>query len=138
MTHKRDTTQMVVERFKESQEAKVLVSPSVVTGFDFPHEACRFQILGKLPFPDGRSEVMQARQKIDPGYGQYLTAQAIVQACGRGMRAPDDWVETYIIDNHWEWFLSRNRGMLQNWFLQACKKVTLIPPDPRSQYGKNP
>lgn len=136
MTHKRDTTQMTVEKFKESTEPKVLVSPSLVTGWDFPYDECRWQIIAKIPFPDGRSEVMQARQRIDPDYGMYLAVQSLVQACGRGMRAPDDFSEVYVIDNHWEWFVSKYKGMFQNWFLQAVKRVTLIPGDPRSQYDK--
>jgi len=132
MTHDSDTTHLIVERFKESTEPKILVSPSVVTGFDFPYNTCRWQVVGKLPFPDGRSEVMKARTKIDPDYGMYLTAQAIVQACGRGMRAPDDFCETFIIDDHWQWFSSKYRGLFQNWFIQAAKRINLIPKDPYS------
>ena len=130
MTHESDTTRLVVDRFKETQDPKILISPSVVTGFDFPYDACRFQIIGKLPFPDGRSEVMKARTKIDPDYGMYLTVQALVQACGRGMRAPDDWCECYVIDDHFSWFFPKYRHMFQHWFTQAVRKVNLIPPDP--------
>ena len=130
MTHESDTTRLVVERFKETQDPKILVSPSVVTGFDFPYDTCRWQIISKIPFPDGRSEVMKARTKIDPDYGSYLAVQSLVQACGRGMRAPDDNCEVFVIDNHWEWFSSKYKGLFQNWFLQACKRVTIIPGDP--------
>lgn len=130
MTHDSDTTHLIVERFKESTEPKILVSPSVVTGFDFPYDTCRWQIISKIPFPDGRSEVMKARTKIDPDYGSYLAVQSLVQACGRGMRAPDDNCEVFVIDNHWEWFSSKYKGLFQNWFLQACKRVTIIPGDP--------
>lgn len=127
MTHDSDTTHLIVERFKESTEPKILVSPSVVTGFDFPYDQCRWQIIGKLPFPDGRSEVMKARTKIDPEYGMYLTMQALIQACGRGTRAPDDFCECFVIDDHFSWFIGKYRSMAQQWFLNAIKRTNLIP-----------
>jgi Rad3-related DNA helicase len=131
--HDSSTTQMMVERFKGSTEPKILVSPSVVTGFDFPYDMCRWMIIAKVPFPDGRSEAMQARTKIDPDYGMYLTTQAVIQACGRGMRAPDDQCEVFLIDSHWEWFSSKYRRLMQNWFLQSVKKIALIPEDPNEK-----
>lgn len=131
--HDSSTTQMMVERFKNSTEPKILVSPSVVTGFDFPYDTCRWMIVAKVPFPDGRGEAMQARQKIDPDYGMYLTTQSVIQACGRGMRAPDDQCEVFIVDSHWDWFSSKYRRLMQNWFLQAVKKIVLIPGDPNEK-----
>ena len=49
------TTRSVVTQFVDSKSPLVLVSPSVTTGYDFPYDACEFQVIGKIPFPDLRS-----------------------------------------------------------------------------------
>lgn len=118
----------VVKRFKLLDKAGVLVSPSLTTGWDFPHEQCRYQIICKLPFPDTRSAIMQARCEIDPELLLYLTAQALVQTVGRGMRDAGDWCETFIIDDHWQWFHQKARHLMPAWFLAAIKRSPVLPP----------
>src|SRR5258707_8109244 len=95
----------MVTAFRKTPEALgyVLVSPSVMTGWDFPDSQCRFQILAKLPFPDTRSKITQARQALDKDYGPYLMMQNLVQAVGRGMRSKTDWCETLIVDDNCAW-----------------------------------
>lgn len=94
-----------VARFKRMEPPAVLLSPSVMTGFDFPYTECEYQILPKIPFADTRSAIARARIKATDGYREHLTMQAIEQAVGRGMRADDDQCETFIVDDHARWFL---------------------------------
>lgn len=82
----------VLERFKQMDAPAVLVSPSFSTGWDFPDETCRWQIISKLAFP-GKSKVMEARQERNEKYVPYLVMQDLVQACGRGTRHEKDWCE---------------------------------------------
>lgn len=121
--------QQVVLQFKKWQQhdPQCLLSPAIVTGWDFPYEQCRYQILAKVPFPDMRSAVMKARAEVDPEYPMYLTAQDIEQAFGRGMRAEDDWCEGFIIDDHWKWFLNKHRKLFTKSFLLALKQTLTIP-----------
>lgn len=116
-----------VKDFKQQPDSRVLISPSIVTGWDFPHAACRFQILPKLPFPDTRSKILQARSAIDPDYLPYLMIQALVQSVGRGMRAPNDWCETFILDDHIRWVLGKYKALIPHWFREAIKTTTLLP-----------
>jgi len=127
LTHDSRNTLKVVERFKEMDPPAVLLSPSMVTGWDFPYEQCRWQIVGKVPFPDSRSKVMTARQEKDPTYAYYLTMQALVQAAGRGMRAADDYCETIIIDDHFQWFNYKYRDFAPQAFKEAVQMVRTIP-----------
>jgi Rad3-related DNA helicase len=129
-THGSRNTRDVVDRFKRAKPPAVLVSPSLETGWDFPHEECRYQILAKVPFVDTRSAIVQARAKADKKYLNYLTALSIIQMCGRGMRAEDDFCETFIIDDHWQWFkaAATKQGFFPQWFLRACRKVDGNPP----------
>lgn len=127
-THNSGELQSAVERFRRAGPGAIFVSPSVSTGFDFPGEDCRYQIIGKVPFPPTQSKVLKARGKRDPQYFAYVAAQALVQAAGRGMRSADDWSETFIIDDQWSWFRNKFKEFLPEWFRAACRHSNTIPP----------
>jgi Rad3-related DNA helicase len=114
-----------VEKFKRAQAPCILVSPSVEEGFDFPGELCRYQIIAKVPFVDTRDPLIQERVKMDKGYGNYLAAMSMVQMAGRGMRSTDDWCETFIVDDHWQWFQKAAR--FPDWFRRAWKWEARVP-----------
>jgi hypothetical protein len=125
--HDRRSTRDAVKRFKEKDPPAILISPSMTMGWDFPYDECRWQVLGKVPFPDSRSQIAQARNKVDPEYDHFNTMQSIVQSCGRGMRAKDDYVETFIIDDHWDWFSRKYKKFIPMWFRQSMKMSRTIP-----------
>lgn len=129
ITHHSGQTKDTVEEFKSSTSPLALVSPSVEEGYDFPNSLCRWQILVKVPFIDTRSPLMQARLADDKRYGDYLTAQRIIQISGRGMRAASDWCETFLTDSHWEWF--QHKVKFPRWFKAAWRQESKIPPAPR-------
>lgn len=123
LLHDSKNRQAIVEQFKTSRSNSILVSPSVDTGYDFPHTECEFQIISKIPFPDNRGKVIKARMKTDPEYSNYMTAQVLVQMTGRGMRAEDDKCETIIVDDNARWFVSNNRKFFPKWWLEAYRSV---------------
>lgn len=116
----------VVAQFKKRQAPGVLISPSLMTGWDFPHETCRYQIVTKLPYPSP-SPLLKARGEQDPRYIPYLVMQTLVQMVGRGMRSRDDWCETFLIDDHVRWFIPKYRDMAPSWFWQAIRTSLVIP-----------
>lgn len=119
-----------VAAYKRKPPPAVLISPAVTTGYDFPDDDCRYQIIVKIPFPDSRSKIIKARQKMDKEYGSYVAMQTLVQICGRGMRGPNDWCETFIIDDNAEWFMKVNRHLAPNWFWDYYQALGtgIIPP----------
>lgn len=125
--HDRKNTKEIVDRFKRMDPPAILVSPSMTTGWDFPMDECRWSIIGKVPFPDTRSLVSAARHKVDPDYGCYVTMQTMVQACGRGMRAKDDYCESFVIDSHWGWFQDKYKKFAPAWFQQAVRTSLTVP-----------
>jgi Rad3-related DNA helicase len=127
LLHDSRTLQGTVARFKQMDAPAMLVSPSIVTGYDFPGDECRWQIIGKLPFPDTRSKVAQARERIDPDYFLHKTMQAIIQACGRSTRNTRDWSECFIIDRHWSWFRRKYQRFIPQWFAEAMRDVATVP-----------
>jgi Rad3-related DNA helicase len=121
------TTEAVVKRFKEMDAPCILVSPSMATGWDFPGDECRWQIIVKLPYPDMRGNIMKSRSKKDPSFSAYLVMQQLIQAVGRGCRSQEDWCETFVTDDNVMWFLKRNKKLSVEWFLDAYKTCNAIP-----------
>lgn len=120
-----------VEALKMMVPPAILVSPAVATGIDLPYSAAEYQIIAKVPFPDMRSKILQARAQIDSSYVHYLTMQTLVQAAGRGMRAEDDQCETFLIDGQWSWFGSKYATYSPRWFRAAIRSVSSIPKPPQ-------
>lgn len=127
LMHETRTARDVVEVFKRGDPPLVLISPSMTTGWDFPYDACRYQIIAKIPFPDTRNKVMAQRTKEDKTYGHYIAMQTLVQACGRGMRASDDLCETIIVDDHARWFIPKWRNFAPRWFMESYQSVPMLP-----------
>lgn len=144
-------TRDVVHSFRNAEAPAVLVSPSVGTGFDFPFEMARYQIIGKVPFRDARGDILKAQVKDDPDYLNYLTAQDLIQMYGRIIRDPRDFGESFILDDNVEWFLrdyagfaydktqgvfnmkrklSGAKNFFPEYFLEAFKRVEHIPTPP--------
>lgn len=132
-THERGRARQAVYQFKEAEPPTILLSPSIVTGYDFPYDQARYQIICKIPFPDQRSKVDQERKKIDKNYGSYCAMQALQQSCGRIVRSGDDFGETLIIDDHAKWFLFKDptKNFATQWFLDAVKWSDALPIAPR-------
>ena len=117
-----------IKEFKQSKPPRILLSPSVHTGDNFPYEQCEYQIIPKVPFPDQRSLILKARARSDKEYPFYLAMQYIVQACGRGNRAEDDSCETIITDDSFTWFLRKYKRFAPSWFLEAVRWKAAVPP----------
>jgi len=122
LSHGKDNIASVVSRFRRSKPPKVLVSPSLSTGWDFPGDDCRFQIMAKMPFPDRGSKLVRARSEYDRDYDAYHAIQSLVQCCGRGMRSKEDWCENYVVDDNMRWMLSAYRSFFPGWFLQSVRR----------------
>lgn len=121
-------TKWTVREYKQSSPPMILVSPSISTGYDFPYDECRYQVIGKLPFPDNRAKVVKARMEQDKEYGHYMTMQTLIQECGRGMRAEDDWCETLVLDDNFVWFMRSYAKFAPKWFKNAIVWATNTPP----------
>jgi Rad3-related DNA helicase len=122
----------VLEAFRSANPGTVLISPSVSTGYDFPGRQCEWQFICKVPFPDGRAKIQQARQADDREYGPYGAMQTLVQFFGRSMRSKDDRSEGFICDDHLQWFLPKYRHLAPKSFHSHFRMVTNVPPPPEA------
>jgi ATP-dependent DNA helicase DinG len=119
-----------IEEFKRSSPPSILVSPAITTGYDFHGSFCEYNIICKVPFVPTTSKLMKARQAADPDYSAYLTAQTLVQAHGRSMRAADDQSETVILDQHMNWFIRKYRSLFPFWFHRLIQYPKGMPQPP--------
>lgn len=127
VSHGRRDTESAVRAFKRSDPPLILVSPSMATGWDFPDDECRWQIIVKLPYPDTRGNIIKSRSKQDSDFIAYLVMQQLIQATGRGVRNEEDWCETFITDNNITWFIVKNGHLSVEWFRGAYKVKNTIP-----------
>ena len=83
-----------------AKPGSILFAQSMDRGIDLPGDACRVQIIAKVPFLSLGDRRTAARLHL-PGGQDWYTVQAIrtiVQMTGRGVRSADDWATTYIFD----------------------------------------
>jgi len=126
-SHDPRTARSAVQAFKRADPPALLISPSMVTGWDFPYDTAEYQIIGKIGFMDTRSAIENARSKDDKDYVAYEAMQQLVQACGRGMRAEDDRCEVLVIDDSARWFVPRYRHFAPQWFSEAWVWGSAVP-----------
>jgi len=115
------------EQFRQFKDAKnqgaVLISASSYEGQDFPGDECRWQIICKVPYADLGSPHVRARREERPDIYRLEALQRIQQACGRGMRGPDDWCSNYILDATVVNLYEKYGGLLSQRFRDSWKGV---------------
>jgi Rad3-related DNA helicase len=102
--------------------ASVLIAPSMGRGVDLPGDACRVQMISKVPFPYLKDRQVSMRMHSRGGQLWYSvqTVRTIVQMCGRAIRSKDDWAVTYIYDRDFQSNLWRkSRNLFPKWFQEA-------------------
>ncbi|HHT18465.1 MAG TPA: ATP-dependent DNA helicase [Methanobacterium sp.] len=124
MGHNPKNREQILNRFEHSQEKRVLVSPSMSEGVDLPYEKCQFQVIYKIPFPYLGDPQVNQRKQLDPPWYAYKTIMTLLQAYGRGMRAEDDYCETYILDGNFRMLLRNRlyRNLVPNFFKEAIQR----------------
>jgi len=122
MSHGSFNRMRVLEKFEKSKKPQVLLSPSMSEGVDLPYDKCRFQIIYKIPFPPIMDKQISLRKKKDSYWYPYQTMMNLVQTYGRGMRAEDDYCQTYVIDKRLKFYVYESplyRRLVPKFFKEA-------------------
>jgi len=122
ITHKNKNREEILSKFEKSKKPLVLLSPSMNEGVDLPYDKCRFQIIYKLPFPNTSDKQVNIRIKKDKYWYPYQTVLNLVQSYGRGMRAEDDYCQTYIIDSRLKTYMEKSsvyKKLIPDFFKKA-------------------
>ncbi len=124
LSHNPKNREHILGKFEVSKDPMVLVSPSMSEGVDLPYEKCQFQVIYKIPFPYLGDPQINQRKQQDQSWYAYKTIMTLLQAYGRGMRAEDDYCETYILDGNFRMLL-RNplyRNLVPSFFKEAIQR----------------
>ena len=108
----------VMEEWQNSKNG-VLLAVKMEEGIDLKYDKARFQIIVKTPYPDTSDKWIKKHLEVD-GWDWYneRALLTLVQACGRVMRANDDYGITYLLDTNSFILIARYRHILQKWFLE--------------------
>lgn len=109
--------------FMSKKDGRILLSPSIVKGYDFKGDLSRFQILAKCPFPFLGDPLIALNSKERPDWYARKTILSLVQSCGRSVRGVDDYAATYIVDSNFMRLLRDNVEIFPEWFLDSLKIV---------------
>lgn len=88
----------ILEEHKNSEDATVLISPSLDTGISLDGDLGRFQIITKAPFLPLGSKRIKKKFDNNPQHYKMKMLNNLVQMAGRCTRSSKDYSITYILD----------------------------------------
>lgn len=111
--------QEAMERFKKSQEPMILVSPSAMLGLSLNDDLGRWQAIVKVPYAYLGDQSVAYRKDNIPGWYDWQTAKDLIQTFGRIVRSDTDWGTTYILDDAFSWFYTKNWPLFPRYIQEA-------------------
>jgi Rad3-related DNA helicase len=137
--HDRETRDAALSGWKRSDQPDVFVSVKMEEALDLKGDACRWQVLCKAPYPNTNDSRVAQRLEDDQWGWYYRTAlRTVIQACGRVVRAPDDYGATYLADSSLLDLFERSRHDMPEWFEEQVDRMSRpeVPAfDPGSAVG---
>ncbi|RQH00812.1 helicase C-terminal domain-containing protein [Natrarchaeobius oligotrophus] len=116
-THDRDDRDADLEAWKASDDPDVFLSVKMEEALDLKGDLCRFQVLCKAPFLNtGDSRVAHRLEEGQWAWYYRSALRTVIQACGRVVRAPDDYGATYLADSSLLDLFERARTDMPDWF----------------------
>lgn len=119
--HDSRTKEERVKQFINSKN-KVLVSPSLIEGFDFKGSMSEFQIFIKVPYLSLGDKATKRRMEVDPDWYQNYAALSIMQGVGRSIRSETDSAITFCLDENIEVLLHRYKYLFSEDFLSTIMR----------------
>ena len=119
MFHESSTREESLKLFIQSDEPKVLVTPSMTEGIDLKDDLARFIVIVKMPYMFLGDKQIRRKMELDQDWYNWKTALSLVQAAGRGVRHKDDFCTIYIMDSQFGFFLKKNKKFLPDYFVDA-------------------
>ncbi|XVH32883.1 helicase C-terminal domain-containing protein [Haloferacaceae archaeon DSL9] len=125
--HDKETRDDELEAWKASSEPEVFVSVKMEEALDLKGDLARWQVLCKAPYLNTRDSRV-ARRLEEGQWAWYHRAalRTVIQACGRVVRAPDDYGATYIADSSLLDLFERARSDIPPWF--GAQVTRMEPP----------
>lgn len=122
LIHDQVNKDAVLRQFKESSN-KVLVSPSLIEGFDFKGKLSEFQVFIKVPYMSLKDKVVARRLQLDEEWYVNNAVLQILQGVGRSVRSETDVATTFCLDKNINFLLSKYRYLFTEDFLKTVVDV---------------
>lgn len=123
--HDKQTRDAALDSWKRSDEPLIFLSVKMEEALDLGHDACRWQVLCKAPYPNTRDSRVQKRLNAGRWNWYYrATLRTVIQACGRVVRSPTDYGATYIADASILDVFDRAAGDMPVWFHDSVEKIS--------------
>jgi len=125
-----------LEAWKASSNPEVFISVKMEEALDLKGDLARWQVLCKAPYLNTNDSRVARRLEDDQWAWYHRTAlRTVIQACGRVVRAPDDYGATYLADSSLLDLFERAEHDTPPWFRQQVDQLstpTLPAFDPKA------
>jgi Rad3-related DNA helicase len=111
--------EQAMEIFTKTTQPLILVSPSAMLGLSLNDDLARWQAIVKVPYPYLGDQSIAHRKETIAGWYEWQTAKDLIQTFGRIVRSDSDWGSTYILDDAFTGFYSRNSDLFPAFIREA-------------------
>lgn len=124
ITHTQTDKRNVIEEWQA--KGGLLLGAGCDTGLDLKYNLCRLNIVTQIRFPSLGSEWVKKKLKTRSGNLWYKleALRFLMQAFGRGVRAPDDWCLNICLDKNITWLIHdlQKAGVdIPQWFIDSIR-----------------
>ena len=124
--HDREDRDSALESWKATDDPDVFFSVKMEEALDLGGELCRWQVLCKAPYLNTNDS--RVARRLEEGQWPWYRRTAlrtVIQACGRVVRAPDDYGATYLADSSIPDLFDRTRGEMPGWFRDQVDRLSV-------------
>jgi Rad3-related DNA helicase len=123
--HGRENRDAELSAWKASDDPEVFVSVKMEEALDLKGDLCRWQVVCKAPYRNTNDSRVARRLADDQWAWYHRTAlRTVIQACGRVVRAPDDYGATYLADDSLLDLFDRAKADTPPWFRDQIDAMT--------------
>ncbi|WP_435334494.1 helicase C-terminal domain-containing protein [Haloarchaeobius sp. TZWWS8] len=123
--HSRENRDAELESWKACDDPEVFMSVKMEEALDLKGDLCRWQVLCKAPFLNtGDSRVAHRLEQGQWAWYYRSALRTVIQACGRVIRAPDDYGDTYLADTSLIDLFDRAKSDTPPWFAEQVNRLS--------------
>jgi Rad3-related DNA helicase len=124
--HDREDRDAALESWMATDDPDIFLSVKMEEALDLGGDLCRWQVLCKAPYLNTNDS--RVARRLDEGQWAWYrrtALQTVIQACGRVVRAPDDYGATYLADSSLLDLFDRTRGEMPAWFRDQVDRLSV-------------
>ena len=124
--HDREDRDAALEAWTATDDPDVFLSVKMEEALDLAGDLCRWQVVCKAPYLNTTdSRVARRLEEGQWAWYRRTALRTVIQACGRVVRAPDDYGATYLADSSLLDLFDRTRGEMPAWFRDQVDRLSV-------------